>query len=289
MFPEKQPGEFRVLCLGNSVSAGNELSEVNTYPFLLRGYLQERCPGTLVRVQNGAVYGYSIVQGAMVLEEIADLYRPDLVIVGFAYFDLALVDKDDQPVTSHRWPMTVLRSLAFESRLYMTLRQTLLVQQARAHRGQPAEASLSVDPDRQERINTRYFRWFVEQARKRGFQLVLYQQYNHHERSHMVPLPPGFRPEVEAMYREMHPSPGQEPPPPHLLRAEQERLGLRIEELAWLEDVPTVDLSRTWRMISDIAKYMQDSSHPNVRGTRMQARDIANFLLDHGLVPGATR
>ena len=65
--------------------------------------------------------------------------------------------------------------------------------------------------------------------------------------------------------------------------------GVMIPDLAYIADVPIVDLNRTWREIPNIADYMQDSNHPNVPGTVMQATDIGNFLLEQGLVPGTGR
>ncbi len=286
--PHRQPKEFRILCLGNSISAGDNLKENQTYPFLLQAYLRKRCPGTLVRVQNGAVYGYSCLQGVMVYEDVADEFKPDLVILGMSYFDVNLVDRNGDPFLSHRWPLNKLRALAFESMLYMTLRQAALTRQARAADPEPPDPRRANNIDDQLGLTARSFRWFLEQSKKRGFQLVLYTTYAHDKGQFMVPKESTERPALRSLYRRMRQG-GQ------AVTAQAEPDALRLddptltqEELAYLYDIPQVDLDRTWRMRPDIGNYMADSTHPNVAGTVMQAEDIGNFLLERGLIPGCS-
>ena len=77
--PAKQPGEFRIIVLGDSftVSAGVEQREMWTR--LLQERLAREYPGA--RVINLAVGGYNIVQYRMVLEEVGLRLQPDLVLV----------------------------------------------------------------------------------------------------------------------------------------------------------------------------------------------------------------
>jgi lysophospholipase L1-like esterase len=75
----KQPGEIRIVVLGDSftVSAGVEEREMWTRQ--LQRYLAKEYPGA--RVVNLAVGGYNIVQYRMVLEEVGLALQPDLVLV----------------------------------------------------------------------------------------------------------------------------------------------------------------------------------------------------------------
>jgi len=285
--PHRQPGEFRILVLGNSISAGDNLAENQTYPFHLQAYLRKRCPGTLIRVQNGAVNGYSCLQGVMVYQEVAEEFKPDLVILGMSYFDVNLVDENGNPRLTHRWPLNRVRELAFESMLYLTLRQSSQKHLSGSSGLDPLNTRLDsgnmADPDN---LTGRYFMWFVDEARNKGFQLVLYSTYAHRRGNHMVPKPPLDNPVLRAVYSQMHQN-GKAVGIEHLAPGVQETVRKQTQDrLAWLFDIPHVDLERQWRMKPDIADYLQDETHPNVPGTVMQAEDIGRFLLEEGLIPG---
>ena len=77
--PAKQPGEFRIVVLGDSftVSAGVDFGSI--YTSLLQERLQERHPR--VRIINLAVGGYNIIQYALVLQEVGLGLNPDLLLV----------------------------------------------------------------------------------------------------------------------------------------------------------------------------------------------------------------
>lgn len=285
--PDRRPGEFRILCLGNSVSAGDNLSEPQTYPFVMQGYLRKKCPEAWIRVQNGAVFGYSIWQGKMVFEDLVDVYKPDLVILGFSYFDVHLVDQNGDPERSHQGVLTHLRALAFESMLYMTCRQAILTARARPDSVHPPHPWRDGSSELQSRFNSRYFRWFMNECRERGIQLVLYTPYSHSTDHFLVPQPPEPGPEVMDLYRRMRDPEARKNASPTQLRPDDP--DLRMQDLAYLHDIPHIDIHESWRMRPDIQDYLQDESHPTVEGTIMQATEIGDFLLEQGLIPGAPR
>ncbi len=282
--PDRRPGEFRILCLGNSVSAGDNLSETQTYPFVMQGYLRQRSPNAWIRVQNGAVFGYSIWQGKMVFEEIVDVFKPDLVILGFSYFDVHLVDENGDPARSHQGVLTRLRALGFESMLYMTFRQAILTARARPDPVVPPHPWRDGSSELQSRFNSRYFRWFMDECQDRGIQMVLYTPYSHSTDCFMAPKPPGPGPVVTDLYRRM-----RDPEARKMASSQQnspDDPDLRMEDLACLYDIPHIDLDGSWRMRPDILDYLRDDSHPTVEGTIMQATEIGDFLLENGLIPG---
>ena len=259
--PSRQPGEFRILCLGDSISAGDKLAETETYPFVLQGYLRKLCPGTLIRVQNGAVNGYSILQGAMTLEAVAGDYQPDLVILEFTHANLTTVDRYERAFLSHRWPLVNLRRLAFDSMVYLTMRQVL--QPYRERESDPEASPRTVVStearERECRLFRKYLEWIVGQSRTRGFRTVVYMPYS----------------DSEARLRSR----------PRAASAPRDK-NYWLRRIARENDIPLVDLGHSWAKIPKVRKFLQDDCHPNVAGTVMQATDIGRFLLEKGLVPG---
>jgi lysophospholipase L1-like esterase len=62
-FPAQKPaGELRILCLGGSTTAGEEVADDETYPAQLQALLRERLPGRSIRVINGGVPSYAVKQ-----------------------------------------------------------------------------------------------------------------------------------------------------------------------------------------------------------------------------------
>ena len=86
--PEKPPGTIRVVCLGDSCTAGDLLPAfAQTYPSQLARRLGERHPEARFEVINAGVGGYSSFQGRTWLEREIIHYRPDLLIVYFGWND----------------------------------------------------------------------------------------------------------------------------------------------------------------------------------------------------------
>ena len=79
----KAPGEIRLLVLGDSITFAEYLDEEETYPAALERALAEATPGRPVRVINGGGPNVGTHEEAALLEEVASLVRPDLVLVGF--------------------------------------------------------------------------------------------------------------------------------------------------------------------------------------------------------------
>jgi hypothetical protein len=73
----KPKGKLRILCLGDSFTFGEGVSDGETYPY----YLQQMLPN--VEVINMGVHGYGHDQTLIYLKEEGVKYRPDIVILGF--------------------------------------------------------------------------------------------------------------------------------------------------------------------------------------------------------------
>jgi lysophospholipase L1-like esterase len=79
--PEKPGGEFRILCIGDSVTFGFNVDQSDSYPERLQAALRARFPGRPIRVINAGTPGWSWLQGVLFLEREGLALHPDLVIM----------------------------------------------------------------------------------------------------------------------------------------------------------------------------------------------------------------
>ena len=83
---DKPPGRFRIVCLGDSVTAGHGVALDQTWPFIFESYLNQM--GLPVEVFNVAVSGWSTHQEVLAYEAIARKYKPDQVFLAFCLNDV---------------------------------------------------------------------------------------------------------------------------------------------------------------------------------------------------------
>jgi lysophospholipase L1-like esterase len=81
-FPEKKPpGEVRIIALGGSTTACEEVREGETYPAQLQAILRQRCPGRSVRVINAGIPTYD-TRGSWLLYALRLFeFEPDFVTI----------------------------------------------------------------------------------------------------------------------------------------------------------------------------------------------------------------
>ncbi|MEN8149938.1 MAG: SGNH/GDSL hydrolase family protein [Planctomycetota bacterium] len=86
---ERRPGEVRVLCLGDSITFGLGHGDAATWPSRLKAILSRRpeFAGRPVTVVNGAVPGWSSVQGMRLLDQL-DWLASDVVVFWFGMNDV---------------------------------------------------------------------------------------------------------------------------------------------------------------------------------------------------------
>ena len=80
-YPRK-PGTTRIVTLGDSYTFGDEVSDDETYSF----FLERALPST--EVLNLGVHGYGQDQMLLYLEHEGFKYQPDVVILGYVWFDM---------------------------------------------------------------------------------------------------------------------------------------------------------------------------------------------------------
>ena len=82
---EKQPGEFRVVCIGDSWTWGAFVKDTSRWSNRLEKLLQENLPNRKVTVVNAGMAGHTYLQGYLTLTTLGIRYQPDLVIVGWLH------------------------------------------------------------------------------------------------------------------------------------------------------------------------------------------------------------
>jgi len=119
--PPKQPGEFRIVVLGDSFTFGPGVEYERLYTTLLGSRLARSHPE--VKVINLAVEGYNIIQYEAVLEEVGLDLKPDLVLL--AMFPVNDFEMDDY---EHH------RALAAGAEVHLPWYLSLYVYRAYLHR-----------------------------------------------------------------------------------------------------------------------------------------------------------
>jgi lysophospholipase L1-like esterase len=86
---EKEPGEVRILFLGDSVTFGWMLRHDETFVYLAEEELRSRFPGVSITCINAGVPGYTSFQGWRFLETEGFGFEPDLVVLNFGFNEMA--------------------------------------------------------------------------------------------------------------------------------------------------------------------------------------------------------
>jgi lysophospholipase L1-like esterase len=88
-FPIIKPeGEIRVMCIGGSTTAGEEVGEADTYPAQLEAILRERFPDRAIRVINAGIPSYDTVHSLLHYELRLWRFDPDIVTIYHGINDL---------------------------------------------------------------------------------------------------------------------------------------------------------------------------------------------------------
>jgi hypothetical protein len=78
--PVKQPGAFRIFCVGGSTTKGWPFHATLSYPLLLSAYLAKALPGRNVEVINAGLMASDSVSDLELVRELS-AYQPDLFLV----------------------------------------------------------------------------------------------------------------------------------------------------------------------------------------------------------------
>jgi tetratricopeptide (TPR) repeat protein len=119
---EKDPGTFRIFCLGGSASAGWPHPAEETYSAYLESALAAAYPNRTIEVHNVSAQAYGAYRVRMILNEIV-AYEPDLVIVYSGNNEFL---EPRRYATQSHWYDT-LPALASYSRAYSLIRGSPLI------------------------------------------------------------------------------------------------------------------------------------------------------------------
>jgi hypothetical protein len=86
---EKPATAFRIICLGDSWTYGQNVNVDDAYPRRLRALLEQEYLGARFEVLNVAVQGYASYHGVRLLRRFID-FRPDVVVIAFAMNDFGM-------------------------------------------------------------------------------------------------------------------------------------------------------------------------------------------------------
>lgn len=246
--PTREAGEFRILCLGESITACAELRDCETYPSRLRSHLQKAFPNLHIVVQNCGVPGYSLLQGATVLDRLLPSFQPDLVIVGHIHCNLETLDADYQIPFSHRSPMVEIRSELFSSYLFLFVKQQI-AGTPQVGLGLTDPDAHSLPPPERRAQEAAVFRSTLERlvgtAHDHGFKLVF------------------LRPCMTVHASKNAAIPG---------------------EVARDRQVPYIDLNARWSQRRDLEALLPDKVHMNAKAAALAGHDIGQFLIEQGLI-----
>lgn len=127
---KKDPGVFRIVCLGDSVTFGYRVPPVwpekpsdydpawLPYPALLEKQLRAANPSRRIEVITMAVPGYSSHQGLAWLRRDIDWLQPDLLTVSFGWNDVSLSNASDRETMPSQWYVVGVRWLIDHSQAF---------------------------------------------------------------------------------------------------------------------------------------------------------------------------
>jgi lysophospholipase L1-like esterase len=259
---ERGPKDFRVLCLGDSITFGWGVRYEEAYPTLLAELLREALPGREVFVLNAACSGYSAHQGTEMLRRRGLKYRPDVVTIWFGWNDSAVWDG---MTDSEHARLFAREHLLSRSATYRALSHALRRSWHREVRRERkrAEARLPRMPaaDYQARL-----REMVELARAgesspgRGAQVVLIQGC--------------YQPQIRSARQ-------------HRGRFELDDYQKTMAEVAEEMDVPMLSVCDALNRAGVRKKDFLDWGHLDPAGLRVVAESLFSLLAEHDMLPDA--
>ncbi len=89
---EREPGERRILALGDSMIYGQGVAEADTLPFALQEELEQLQPSVRWRVMNGGHRAYATNQELALLRQLGPALDPDVVVLFWYDNDLENLD-----------------------------------------------------------------------------------------------------------------------------------------------------------------------------------------------------
>jgi lysophospholipase L1-like esterase len=168
--------KYRIVCLGDSITFGEDLPYEQSYPAVLANLLRQKHAGLDVAVVNAGIGGHTAVRGLARLERDVLWYKPHVVVVAFGINDAHLGHWPLDPIRERRMRGNLrlwerIDSLLRHSHLYLTLRGRTL-RLLRRLGWQPRPIPISTEGEPQPRVSREGFAMaqerLLEQIRSHG-------------------------------------------------------------------------------------------------------------------------
>jgi lysophospholipase L1-like esterase len=145
--------KYRIVCLGDSITFGEDLPYQQSYPAVLANLLGQEHAGLDVAVINAGIGGHTTVRGLSRLERDVLWYKPHVVVVAFGINDGHLGYWPLDPIRERRmrgelrlWER--IDSLLRHSHFYLTVRgRTFRLLRRLGHRPRPIHISTEGEPE----------------------------------------------------------------------------------------------------------------------------------------------
>ncbi|MBC7232801.1 MAG: SGNH/GDSL hydrolase family protein [Chloroflexi bacterium] len=269
--------KYRIVCLGDSITYGEDLPYAETYPAILADLLKQKHADLDAVVINSGVRGHTSVQGLARLERDVLWYKPHVVFIAFGLNDGRL----------GYWPLDPLRerqmrgdpslsgrvaALLQRSHLWLTLRaRTRRLLRRLGWREKPPEVCADGGP--QPRVSREGFAMaqerMIEGIRENGCQAVFFMTATPVTEVFAAQLGPAWRQQQLSLYEEYN----------DLIRRIAAHHGVH------LLDLHRIFASRQAELPSLLA---EDGVHLTAAGERLVAQSALQALESCGL-PGSER
>ena len=253
----KEPGTYRIVCLGDSVTFGYRVPVVwpdkpteydpewLPYPMLLEKQLRAANPNRKIEVFPMAVPGYTSHQGLAWLRRDIGWLQPDLVIASFGWNDVSFSDVPDRDAIRTDWYPVAVRWLIDHSQAFAHATRWLRSKNQPVAQTQPVKPVTRVSE--QEYLDN--FTEIVRLARAKGVGLIV----------------------IGAPYRDMKTN------PPEAALMKQYRGGLKsaMEQ----RQVPYLEVLELTEAAGSVNEgFFGELIHPNHIGHRLLASELLDLM-----------
>lgn len=255
---KKPPGVLRVLCLGDSVTFGLDVSDDETYPYYLQKRLSSDYPGREIQVINTGCPGYTIVQGLELLTRKGLCYEPDIIIAGFSHHEFQAASKTDLQRISSPESVKRTKSLLYRSAFYLMLRRIIT----------PSSEYIGTPRD-------------VEVAEGKAVMRVPVDDY---KKALQELIDIAARKKIALIFINL-PNPGV------VLRQQEDEHHVVLNDSVEKNESYFIDLHVELLLYKQNYEYtlMQDLVHPNPCGNKVVADIIANYLKVENIIADTTK
>ncbi|HXE71676.1 MAG TPA: SGNH/GDSL hydrolase family protein [Candidatus Nitrosotenuis sp.] len=258
--PTRRPGDFLILCLGDSVTYGVGAGYQESYPFLLQKALQRRHPERRIMVVNASFPGATSLHGAYLLEQLSGVLQPDLIIEGFLYNDSYAPFPWSYRSRSGR--VAQIKRLLARSRLYREMCYHIVLWASRSLPDRPGSGGPAAVQNYRENLEA-----LADLAQGQKAALIfLSPPYNKAYR-----MPPGSRMSLEALLEGLRAASFRQA----LRDVARERGGVYLDAYAYFEGLPAAEHERLFA----------DFLHLKAQGNQRLANLLVEEIEAAGLIP----